>query len=159
MSWPPRRRTPAVARPLIVPARPEAPRLPIGGTLLPWLALLGLSLLLIVAAEAVPWAFKYPAAWVVPLKGWINDLMGWLRDDASFGLFTFQELTRAISFLIEQPFRLARSLLSSGFLIGIGQDAVQVWPRIPWIALIGVLMLMARYAADPGLALLVGACF
>ena len=73
---------------------------------------------MILAAEAVPWAFKYPRAWVVPLKSWINALMAWLRDDASFGLFTFQQLTRAISWLIEQPFRLAESLLSDGLRRG-----------------------------------------
>ncbi|HZA65750.1 MAG TPA: hypothetical protein VE592_02320, partial [Geminicoccaceae bacterium] len=108
-----------MARPLIVPARPEAPRLQIGGTLLPWLALLALTATLMLASEMVPWAFKYPAAWVVPLKSWINHLMSWLRDDASFGLFTFQELTRAISWLIEQPFLLAESVLAAGFVVGV----------------------------------------
>ena len=96
--------------------------------------LLALTVLMILAAEAVPWAFKYPSAWVVPLKSWINALMAWLRDDASFGLFTFQQLTRAISWLIEQPFRLAESLLSAGFVVGAGQDAVELWPPIPWFA-------------------------
>ncbi len=75
------------------------------------------------AADRVPWAFEYPRAWVVPLKVWINGLMQWLRDDASFGLFTFQELTRALAWLLEQPFVVARSLLSTGFVAGIGQDA------------------------------------
>ena len=60
----------------------------------------------------------------MPLKSWINDLMQWLREDASFGLFTFQELTRALAWLLEQPFIFARSLLSTGFRVGIGQDAV-----------------------------------
>jgi glycine betaine/proline transport system permease protein len=148
-----------MARPLSAPFAPALPAAGLGSSLLPWTLLLALTLGLWLASDLVPWAFKYPRAWVVPLKVWINSLMDWLRDDASFGLFTFQELTRAISWLIEQPFRLARSLLSTGFLMGVGQDAVQVWPRVPWVALIGVLMLMARYAADRALALLVGACF
>jgi glycine betaine/proline transport system permease protein len=125
----------------------------------PWLVLLALTILLLLAGEATPWAFKYPPAWVVPLKGWINGLMTWLRDDASFGLFTFQQLTRAISWLIEQPFRLAESLLAVGFVVGAGQDAVELWPRIPWFALIAVLTVTAHYAGGRGLALLVALCF
>ena len=126
---------------------------------MPWLVLLALAILLIPAGEAAPWAFEFPPAWVVPLKGWINGLMTWLRDDASFGLFTFQQLTRAISWLIEQPFRLAESLLATGFVVGAGQDAVELWPRIPWFALIAVLTVTAHYAGGRGLALLVALCF
>ena len=33
--------------------------------------------------------------------------MHWLRDQASFGLFTFEQLTRAIAWLLRQPFDLA----------------------------------------------------
>ncbi len=126
---------------------------------LPWLVLLALTLGLYLAADLAPWAFKYPHAWVIPLKIWINRLMHWLRDDASFGLFTFEELTRAIAWLIEQPFLWARSLLSTGFLHGVGPDATLIWPRISWVALIGILALMAHYAKGRGLALLVALCF
>ena len=125
---------------------------------LPWAVLLAATVALYLAADRVPWASEYPRAWVVPLKVWINGLMQWLRDDASFGLFTFQELTRALAWLLEQPFIVARSLLSTGFVAGIGQDAVLIWPRLPWVALIGILALMAHYAKDRGLALLVALC-
>ncbi len=126
---------------------------------LPWLVLLALTLGLHLAPDLAPWAFNYPRAWVIPLKVWINGLMHWLRDDASFGLFTFEELTRAIAWLIEQPFMWARSLFSTGFLHGVGPDATLIWPRISWVALIGILALMAHYAKDRGLALLVALCF
>ncbi|MDF2782603.1 MAG: transporter permease subunit, partial [Geminicoccaceae bacterium] len=125
---------------------------------LPWGALLAATVALYLAADQVPWASEYPRAWVVPLKVWINGLMQWLRDDAGFGLFTFQELTRALAWLLEQPFIVARSLFSTGFVAGIGQDAVLIWPRLPWVALIGILALMAHYAKDRGLALLVALC-
>ncbi|HEX5795384.1 MAG TPA: ABC transporter permease subunit, partial [Geminicoccaceae bacterium] len=135
---------------------PAAPRL--RTPWLPWVVLLAAAVALYLAADRVPWAVEYPRAWIVPLKVWINDLMQWLRDDASFGLFTFQELTRALAWLLEQPFIVARSLFSTGFLVGIGQDAVLIWPRLPWVALIGILALMAHYARDLGLALLVTLC-
>lgn len=147
-----------MARPLAAPAQLEAPGL-VGRGALPWLVLLALTVALVLASELAPWAFKYPAAWVVPLKSWINALMSWLRDEASFGLFTFQQLTRAISWLIEQPFRLAQGILSTGFVAGAGQSAVLLWPPIPWFALIGALAVAAHHAGGRGLALLVASCF
>src|SRR5919106_5307593 len=147
-----------MARPLAAPAQLGAPHLSSRGVL-PWLVLLALTAALILASELAPWAFKYPSAWVVPLKSWINVVMSWLRDDASFGPFTFQQLTRALSWLIEQPFRLADSVLSAGFAAGAGQSAALLWPPIPWFALIAVLAVTAHHAGGRGLALLVGLCF
>jgi glycine betaine/proline transport system permease protein len=138
-------------------AVPSAPAL--GAPWLPWVALLALTIGLYLMADLVPWAFKYPRAWVLPLKVWVNELMHWLRDDASFGLFTFEQLTRAIAWLLRQPFDLALSLFSTGFLRGIGQDATLIWPRLPWVALTGILALMALYAKGRALAVLVGLCF
>ena len=147
-----------MARPLAAAVQLTAPSLA-GRSALPWLVLLALTVGLVLAGELAPWAFKYPTAWVVPLKSWINALMSWLRDDASFGLFTFQELTRAISWLIEQPFRLVRSVLSAGFVTGFGQSPVLLWPPIPWFALIAALAVTAHHAGGRGLALLVAGCF
>jgi glycine betaine/proline transport system permease protein len=147
-----------MARPLAAPAPLTAPGLA-GRSALPWLVLLALTIALVLTSELAPWAFQYPRAWVVPLNSWINALMSWLRDEASFGLFTFQELTRAISWLIEQPFRLVQSVLSAGFVTGFGQSAVLLWPPIPWFALIGALAVTAHHAGGRGLALLVALCF
>jgi glycine betaine/proline transport system permease protein len=147
-----------MARPLAAPGPLAAPHLASRGAL-PWLVLLALTAALVLASELVPWAFKYPSAWIVPLKSWINVVMAWLRDDASFGLFTFQQLTRAISWVIEQPFRLAQSVLSTGFVAGAGQSAVLLWPPIPWFALIAALAVAAHHAGGRALALLVTLCF
>jgi glycine betaine/proline transport system permease protein len=147
-----------MARPLAAPGGLAAPHLASRGVLT-WLLLLALAVALVLASESAPWAFKYPSAWVVPLKSWINVAMSWLRDDAGFGLFTFQQLTRAISWLIEQPFRLADSVLSAGFVAGAGQSAALLWPPIPWFALIGALAVTAHHAGGRGLALLVSMCF
>jgi glycine betaine/proline transport system permease protein len=142
------------ARDVVVPPAPA-----LRSPWLPWAALLVLTIGLYLAADLVPWACKYPRAWVLPLKIWVNDLMHWLRDDASFGLFTFEQLTRAVAWLLQQPFDLALSLFSTGFLKGIGQDATLIWPRLPWVALIGILALMAHEAKGWRLAVLVALCF
>jgi glycine betaine/proline transport system permease protein len=61
--------------------------------------------------------------------------------------------------LIEQPYLLVKSLLSTGFLRGVGSYAEQVFPRLSWVALIAGVMLLAHYIKDWKLSLLVGACF
>ena len=125
-----------------------------------WLAALGVTLVLFFAGKALaPWAVKYPKSWVLPLKAQISALMKWLINDATFGLFTFKELTRSLAWLLEWPLELATGLLSSGFLQGQGQEAVQILPPLSWIAVIAVLVALARFAGGWRLAALVGACF
>ena len=117
-----------------------------------WVMLWGLmivvTVLLMLSKESLPWAFKYPRAWQLPLAGWITDFMKWLINSFDLGLFTFKDLTRGLAWLVEQPYTLVRSLLSTGFLSGVGSDAVQVFPRISWLALIAGLMLLGHYARD-----------
>jgi glycine betaine/proline transport system permease protein len=124
-----------------------------------WLAVLAGTIILMLAKESVPLAFKYPSAWKLPLDAWISSFMKWLINDLDFGLFTFKEFTRSIAWLIEQPYLLVKSLLSTGFLKGTGSYAEQVFPRLSWVALIAGVMLLAHYAKDWKLSLLVGACF
>ncbi len=125
-----------------------------------WAAALAASLAFwLFAKPYAPWAFKYPRAWQLPLKREISDFMKWLVEDASFGLFSFTELTRGIAWLLDIPFTIATSILSSGFLKGQGSDAVQILPPLTWIAVIAIVVALGRYAGGWKLAALVGACF
>jgi len=124
-----------------------------------WLGMIGVTILLMLTRDSLPWAFDYPGAWQLPLAGWISDFMKWLINSFSFGLFTFKDLTRGVAWVVEQPYTLVKSVLSSGFLSGVGSDAVLVFPRVSWIAVIIGAMLLGHYARDWKLALLVGACF
>ena len=122
-------------------------------------AILATALLTVYGKAIAPWTIKFPRAWQVPLKDWIGDFMKWLVNDATFGLFTFKELTRSLAWLLEWPLQFATNLLSTGFLQGQGADAVQILPPLSWIAVVVVVALMARSAADWKLTALVGACF
>ncbi|HMR32368.1 MAG TPA: ABC transporter permease subunit [Geminicoccaceae bacterium] len=124
-----------------------------------WLALLVAMALWPAVLDAKHWAVVWPKPWIVPVKAWLTAAMGWLRDGLSFGLFTFQDLTRGLSWLLAQPLHLATSLLATGFLSGTGQQAVRLWPALPWIAVVGIPVLLALRLGDRRLALLVGACF
>ena len=125
-----------------------------------WTAALGATLLLMIFGKDVaPWTLKYPRSWQIPLKTEITAFMKWLINEASFGIFTFKELTRSIAWLLEWPLDLASSLLATGFVRGLGAEAVQVVPPLSWIAVVAVLVVLGRYARDWKLAALVGGCF
>ncbi len=124
-----------------------------------WVAVIVGTVILLLAKEWVPWAFKYPRAGQLPFSGWITTFMKWLINSADFGLFTFKEFTRSIAWLVEQPYLLVKSLLSTGFLSGVGSYAQQVFPRISWVALIAGFMLLGHYSKDWKLSVLAGASF
>ncbi len=124
----------------------------------------GLVVLICVAlwlwgAKAAPWAFEWPKAWTIPVARWITAFTKWLLNDATFGLFTFQELTRFIAAVIDAPYRVVLSLLSTGFLDGRGSAAIQITPPLSWIAVIACFALLGLWAGGRGLAVLVAACF
>lgn len=143
-------------RSLALPAAGSPLRL--GWTVL-WLVLLAAVALQPAVLDAKHWAVVWPKPWVVPVRAWLTAAMAWLRDDLSFGLFTFEQATRALSWLLSQPLHLATSLLATGFVSGTGQQAVQLWPPLPWIAVVGIPVLLALHLGDRRLSLLVGACF
>jgi len=130
-----------------------------------WLALFGVTWLLATyskdwaAAADMKWLNKYPNAWVFPLKDYVSAMMKWLVEDAGFGLFSFTDLTRALSWVIEQPYNFVRALLSGGFERGIGRDAVQVVPPLSWLAVLAGVIALGHYARDWLLALVVGLAF
>jgi glycine betaine/proline transport system permease protein len=105
------------------------------------------------------WMVKYPAAWRLPLKAEISSAMKWLVEEASFGLFTFREMTRGIAAVIEVPYDFSRSALIEGFERGQGSNAVEIAPSLSWIAIVVAVVAMGHYARNWRLAALVGGCF
>ena len=109
--------------------------------------------------DNAPWAFEYPKKQIIPAARWISDFTKWLLNDATFGLFTFTDLTRFIAAVIDFPYKVALSLLASGLMSGPGSSAVQLLPPISWIAVTAIVTLMGLYAGGRRLALIVALCF
>ena len=125
-----------------------------------WLAVIAATVVLWVGGgDIAPWAVSYPRGWEMPAAKWISAGMTWLVEDATFGLFTFMDLTRAIATVVEVPYTVALSVLSTGFLRGEGSNAVQVLPPLSWVAVIAIFGLAGLHAGGRRLALLVGLCF
>ncbi|MDF1609249.1 ABC transporter permease subunit [Hoeflea sp. YIM 152468] len=137
------------------PAPPPSFRLPIA-----WVAAGAVFVLFWLYAKPVwPAAFEYPKTHVVKLAKWISAAMKWLIDEASFGLFSFTDFTRFVSAVLDVPYTLAASLLSTGFLEGSGSSAIQIVPPLPCVAVIGLVMLLGHWLGGISLALLAGGCF
>ena len=72
-----------------------------GALRIAWLAVAALTVLLSIAGDRIaPWAVNWPKSAEVPAKTWVSAAMDWLVDDATFGLFTFTELTRGIAWVV-----------------------------------------------------------
>ncbi|MEX2630405.1 MAG: ABC transporter permease subunit [Tistlia sp.] len=127
--------------------------------LLPWATALAVLLVLWLAAPRLPWLVDYPDAWILPLRHWISDAMRWLVKEASFGLFTFKELTRALAWLLDLPLQACLVLLSRGFELPLGGGAVVAVPPLSWLGVLGALTFLGWRFGGRRLAVLVGLCF
>lgn len=105
------------------------------------------------------WMMKLPRGMQFPIKDDISAVMSWLVEDATFGLFTFTQLTRGIAWLIEQPYDFMRALLTDGFVRGLGDEAVEILPSLSWVAVITIIVAMGHFARSWKLAAFVGVCF
>ena len=85
--------------------------------------------------------------------------MDWLVTDATFGLFTFRELTRFLASALDVPLTFATSLFATGLLSGQGSAAVQILPPLPWFAVLTGAIIIGFHAGGGRLASLAGAAF
>ncbi len=119
-----------------------------------WGAALSLAAILWLWGQTLaPFAFEYPKAWQIPAARWIGGAIDWLVKDAAIGPIAFSDVTRFVAALIEQPYSAVLSILSTGLLSGEGSSAMQLWPPLPWIAVLGLFALLGFYAGGASLAL------
>ena len=105
------------------------------------------------------WMREVPPPWRLGLDTAISSFMNWLVEDATFGLFTFREATRAISDFLNVPLKAATAIVSTGLLRGSGSTAVQLAPPLPWIAVVGIAAALGYRFGGARLALLAGGAF
>jgi len=100
------------------------------------------------------WALKFPNSLIFPFKLYISWSIKWLIESATFGLFTFNDFTRSISWIIEQPYEIILSFFAEGFYKGQGSQAILILSPLSWIAMIGIMTIVAIKIKDLSLALL-----
>jgi glycine betaine/proline transport system permease protein len=126
-----------------------------------WLGIFVASLaFLYLPAGVLPaWALNLPRGWRLPIQVWVSAAMKWLIDDATFGLFTFRELTRFIAAVLAVPFEIATDLFATGLLSGQGSSAVEILPPLPWIGVLAAAAILAWQAGGARLATLAALAF
>ena len=107
----------------------------------------------------IEWAIKYPKQFIFPLKIYISSFVKWLMNEAHFVIFSFKDLTRSISWIIEQPYQFILSLFAKGFYKGQGQEAQLILPPLSWIAVTTIITSLAIYTKDKVLVALVSLSF
>ena len=137
-------------RPAIIPA---------GRLLWPAVFLVSLVFLYLPRGTLPKWALDVPRGWHIPVQSWVTAAMNWLINDATFGLFTFRELTRFIAGILAIPFDVATDLFATGLLAGQGSGAVQILPPLPWVAVLTGAALLAYQAGGGRLAALAAGAF
>jgi glycine betaine/proline transport system permease protein len=123
-----------------------------------WLAVLTILAVLWYLAGNHRWLTHYPQDWIIPLRYWISDFMRWLVREASFGLFTFRELTRAFAWLLDLPLQACLNILARGIDLPLGEGGVRL-PPLPWVGVLGAMVYLAWRVGDRGLVILVGCSF
>ncbi|WP_439541580.1 ABC transporter permease [Hyphomicrobium sp.] len=119
-----------------------------------------LAVLSFIFKENLPsWMRELPPAWRIGLDTAISAAMKWLIEEASFGLFTFKELTRSIADLLNVPLDFATSILATGLRDGRGSTAVQIAPPMPWLAVVGCVAALGYRFGGARLALIAGGAF
>ena len=101
------------------------------------------------------WILKYPKHHTFPFAIYTTTFVKWLINEASFGLFTFKDVTRSFAWIIEQPYNLVLAIISKGILKGQGQDATLILSPLSWVSIIGIFFTLALYTKDKFLILLV----
>ena len=103
---------------------------------------------------ALPWAFEVPRAWRPPFAAWISGFLDWLTEEAHFGLFTFRDLTRFVSAVIDVPYQVALGLLSGGASV-FGAPV----PPVGWLGVTLLVALLGFALGGAPLAALAGGAF
>lgn len=97
--------------------------------------------------DRADWAFELPRRWQIPFDDWIGGAVTWATREAAIGPVAFSDLTRGLSWLIEQPYRLVAGLLGAGF-----DPARPGVPPLGWVAVLALAGLTGFWARGWGLA-------
>jgi glycine betaine/proline transport system permease protein len=117
-------------------------------------AILAFTLLWQFGGAALPWAFDVPRSWRPPFAAWISAFLDWLTKEADFGLFTFRDMTRFFSEIVDVPYQIALGLLSGGGSV----FGVPV-PPVGWLGVTLLVALLGFALGGLSLAALAGGAF
>tara|TARA_Y100000590_G_scaffold132270_1_gene151124 strand:+ start:98 stop:2074 length:1977 start_codon:yes stop_codon:yes gene_type:complete len=102
---------------------------------------------------------ELPNNYKLPIAKNITFIIKWLIEDASLGIFSFKEFTRAIGSMLDTPSIFLKGLLATGFKFETTSgDSVLIQP-FSWISVIFVFVMIGVWLKDVSLSIFVAISF
>ena len=102
---------------------------------------------------------EFPNNYKLPIAKNITYIIKWLIEDASLGIFSFKELTRAVGSILDIPSIFLKGLLATGFKFEIASgDSILIQP-LSWISVIFVFVMIGVWLKDVSLSIFVAISF
>ena len=98
---------------------------------------------------------EFPNNFKLPIAKNITFITKWLIEDASLGIFSFKELTRAIGSILDVPSIFLKGLLATGFKFEMSSgDNILIQP-LSWISVIFIFVMIGVWLKDISLSIFV----
>ena len=102
---------------------------------------------------------EFPNNFKLPIAKNITFITKWLIEDASLGIFSFKELTRAIGSILDVPSIFLKGLLATGFKFEIANgDSILIQP-LSWISIIFIFVMIGVWLKDISLSIFIAISF
>ena len=102
---------------------------------------------------------ELPNDYKLPIASYISSITKWLIEDASFGIFSFKELTRALGSVFDAPSIFLKGLLATGFKYETtAGNSVLIQP-LPWISVIFIFVMIGVWLKDISLSIFASISF
>ena len=98
-----------------------------------------------------------PASLQLPIAKTVGDWLTWLARKAEIGPYAVQDITRAMTKLVEWPIDALNVILAQGIKAGTGNNVHTVVPPLSWLSISGLLALIGWRFGGPRLALITAA--
>ncbi len=118
-----------------------------------------INVYLVYYGDIASWAVTYPEDWDLQIATSLTLLLNFLTDEFDLGFFTFAELTRGVSWVVEQPMLFIKGMLSNGFTFYNFDGGITHIPPLPWTGITVVFCVFGWWAGGIKTVGLVGATF
>ena len=102
---------------------------------------------------------ELPNNYKLPIAENITFIIKWLIEDASFGIFSFKEFTRAIGSILDAPSIFLKGLLATGFKLETTSGGNILIQPFSWISVIFVFVMIGVWLKDVSLSIFVAISF
>ena len=102
---------------------------------------------------------EFPNNYKLPIAKYITTITKWLIEEASFGIFSFKEFTRALGSIFDAPSIFLKQLLATGFKYETASGKSALIQPLPWISVIFIFIMIGVWLKDVSLSIFASISF